>query len=54
MIRDRYAAWDGSQALFPPSPVDVLEHLADDLLQEGDLAKALRMLMQRGMTDRQG
>ena len=54
MIRYRYSAWDGSQALFPPSPEDVLEHLADDLLQEGDLAKALRMLMQRGMMDRQG
>ncbi|MCZ6874181.1 MAG: hypothetical protein O7G88_11750 [bacterium] len=54
MIRYRYSAWDGSQALSPPSPEDVLEHLADDLLHEGDLAKALRMLLQRGMRDRHG
>jgi uncharacterized protein with von Willebrand factor type A (vWA) domain len=54
MIRYRYSAWDGSQDAFHPGPEDVLESLADYLLQGGDLQKALRMLMQRGMTDRQG
>ena len=54
MIRYRYSAWDGSQDVFHPGPEDVLKSLADYLLQGGDLQKALRMLMQRGMTDRHG
>src|SRR5262245_64467555 len=52
MIRYRYSVWDGSQDAFHPAPEDVLDSLADYLLQGGDLQKALRMLMQRGMTDR--
>src|SRR5215475_4354378 len=52
MIRYRYSVWDGSQDAFHPAPEDVLDSLADYLLHGGDLHKALRMLMQRGMTDR--
>jgi len=55
MMRYRYTMWDGSQAPFMnPSAEDVLDGLTDHLLQEGDLNKALRMLMQRGMMNRQG
>ena len=54
MIRYRYSAWDGSQDAFHPAPEDVLDSLADYLLQGGDLQKALRMLMQRGVKDRHG
>lgn len=54
MMRYRYSAWDGSQVLFPPAPEDILDSLVDDLLAEGDLGKALRQLMQRGMMDRHG
>lgn len=54
MIRYRYSAWDGSQDSFQPAPEDVLESLSEHLLQGGDIQKALRMLMQRGMMDRQG
>ena len=54
MIRYRYSAWDGSQEVFQPTPEDVLDSLADHLLQGGDLSKALRMLMQRGTKDRHG
>jgi uncharacterized protein with von Willebrand factor type A (vWA) domain len=54
MIRYRYSAWDGSQESFHPAPEDILDSLSDHLLQGGDLQKALRMLMQRGMMDRQG
>src|SRR5437667_11907496 len=54
MIRYRYSAWDGSQDAFHPGPEDVLDSLADYLLQGGDLQKALRTLMQRGMKDRHG
>jgi uncharacterized protein with von Willebrand factor type A (vWA) domain len=54
MIRYRYSMWDGSQEAFQPTPDDVLDSLAGHLLQGGDLSKALRMLMQRGMMDRHG
>jgi uncharacterized protein with von Willebrand factor type A (vWA) domain len=54
MIRYCYSAWDGSQEHFHPTPEDVLDNLAAYLLQGGDLQKALRMLMQRGMMDRHG
>jgi uncharacterized protein with von Willebrand factor type A (vWA) domain len=55
MMRYRYTMWDGSQAPFiNPSPEDVLDGLTDHLLQAGDLNKALRTLMQRGMMNRQG
>ena len=54
MIRYRYSAWDGSQEVLPPAPGDVLDNLTDYLLQGGDLSKALRMLMQRGLMGRQG
>ncbi len=54
MMRYRYTMWDGSQNPFRPSPEDVLDGLTDHLLQEGDLNKALRHLMQRGMMNRQG
>ncbi|ETW96137.1 MAG: hypothetical protein ETSY1_27785 [Candidatus Entotheonella factor] len=55
MLRYRYSVWDGSQEPFiNPSPEDVLDGLTDHLLQAGDLSKALRTLMQRGMMNRQG
>ena len=52
MIRHRYTMWDGSQEPFCPSPDDVMDGLTDHLLQDGDLQKAMRMLMRRGMMDR--
>lgn len=54
MIRYRYSAWDGSQESFHPAPEDILDSLAEHLLQGGDLQKALRMLMQRGLMNHQG
>jgi uncharacterized protein with von Willebrand factor type A (vWA) domain len=45
--RHRYLRWDGSQRLDFDAD-DVLDALSDDLLAEGDLAEALRRLIQRG------
>jgi uncharacterized protein with von Willebrand factor type A (vWA) domain len=45
--RHRYLRWDGSQRLDFDAD-DVLDALSDDLLAEGDLAEALRRLLQRG------
>lgn len=46
--RFRYSAWDGSQIDRFPSADALMEQLADDLMQTGDLRSALRNLMQRG------
>lgn len=54
MMQYRYSMWDGSQEPFRPSPDDVLHGMTDALLRDGDLQKALRTLMQRGMMNRQG
>lgn len=54
MIRYRYSRWDGLQESIHPASEAVLDSLVDHLLQQGDLQKALRAIMQRGMMDRQG
>jgi uncharacterized protein with von Willebrand factor type A (vWA) domain len=50
----RYSRWDGSQQLPPFDADDVLEALSDDILAEGDVRRALRRLMQRGLTGTRG
>ncbi|MBM2812398.1 MAG: hypothetical protein HW416_3157 [Chloroflexi bacterium] len=44
----RYSRWDGSQQIESFTPEDVMEHIADDMLDEGSLRNALRRMMQRG------
>ncbi len=44
----RYSHWDGSQALPDLDADEILDALADDVMAEGDLASALRRLMERG------
>ncbi|MFA7249443.1 MAG: VWA domain-containing protein [Dehalococcoidia bacterium] len=50
----RYSEWDGTQAIPDLDPNQVLDALADDLMNFGDLQHALRNLMQRGMRSPQG
>jgi uncharacterized protein with von Willebrand factor type A (vWA) domain len=45
----RYRAWDGSQDLPDLTADELVDALADDLLEHGDLEEALRELMQRGL-----
>ncbi|MEA2609299.1 MAG: hypothetical protein QOJ75_1542, partial [Chloroflexota bacterium] len=44
----RYSAWDGSQVVADLDADEILAALADDVMAEGDLAEALRRLMERG------
>ena len=44
----RYSRWDGSQQVADLDADEILDALADDLMAEGDLAEALRRLMERG------
>ena len=44
----RFSRWDGSQSVADMSADEVMDALADDLVAEGDVAEALRRLMERG------
>ena len=46
--RARYSSWDGSQQVADLDADEILRALADDVMAEGDLAEALRRLMDRG------
>jgi uncharacterized protein with von Willebrand factor type A (vWA) domain len=46
--RARYSRWDGSQQVADLDADEILAALADDVMEEGDLAEALRRLMERG------
>jgi uncharacterized protein with von Willebrand factor type A (vWA) domain len=50
----RYSQWDGTQDPFAVDADDVMDTMADELLSHGDLNRALRNLMQRGMQGRMG
>src|SRR6266508_4203261 len=44
----RYSHWDGSQSVTDLDADEILDALADDVMADGDLASALRRLMDRG------
>ena len=44
----RYSRWDGSQRVADLDADEILDALADDVMAEGDLAEAIRRLMERG------
>lgn len=44
----RYARWDGSQRLPDLAADEIMDALADDVMEEGDVATALRRLLERG------
>lgn len=50
----RYSRWDGTQGHPELRPDEVVDALSDDLLQHGDLTRALRSLLQRGFQTRSG
>ncbi|MCS7206642.1 MAG: VWA domain-containing protein [Dehalococcoidia bacterium] len=50
----RYARWDGTQQVFAPDLEQVLDKLAKDYLDHGDLSRALTDLLRLGIGDPQG
>jgi uncharacterized protein with von Willebrand factor type A (vWA) domain len=46
--RARYSRWDGSQQVADLDADEIMDALSDDVMAEGDLAEALRRLMERG------
>ena len=54
MTTYRYYRWDGSQQVFSMDADDLMNSIADDILEHGDPERALRSLFQRGIDDDQG
>ena len=54
MTTYRYYRWDGSQQVFNMDADDLMNSIADDILEHGDPERALRSLFQRGIDDNQG
>ncbi len=52
--RYRYSHWDGTQQIFDIDASEVMDALSDDLLQNGDVMRALRELFRNGMENRDG
>ena len=49
MLTFRYSQWDGSQQVFDPDQDELMEALAEDLMEHGDVNRALRDMLRRGM-----
>jgi uncharacterized protein with von Willebrand factor type A (vWA) domain len=49
MVSFRYGRWDNSQEPFPATTEDLMEAISDDLMNSGDLQRALRKLAMRGL-----
>ena len=48
MVSYRYSRWDGSQEVFPVHEDEIMELLSDQQVAQGDVASALRNLIQHG------
>ena len=53
-MRSRYSRWDGSQSLPEFDADDLLAAMADDLVADGDLRRALERLLRQGFRTRDG
>ena len=53
-MRSRYSNWDGSQSLPDFDADDLLAAMADDLVADGDLRRALERLLRQGFRTRDG
>ncbi|MBV9545323.1 MAG: VWA domain-containing protein, partial [Chloroflexi bacterium] len=50
----QYGAWDGTQHVLDVDAESLLEAMSDDLLEEGDLWRALQRLFRQGAHNREG
>jgi uncharacterized protein with von Willebrand factor type A (vWA) domain len=54
MLIYRYSRWDGTQEVFELHQDDLMEALSDELIEHGDILRALRNLARGGLTGRFG
>src|ERR671921_527972 len=48
VFRYSYGRWDGTQELFPFDADELMAALSDELIADGDLARALQRMMRNG------
>jgi uncharacterized protein with von Willebrand factor type A (vWA) domain len=54
MESNRYSEWDGSQNIFEADADKLMDELQQNLMHDGNLSRALRMMQQNGLEDREG
>ncbi len=54
MDSNLYSEWDGSQNIFEPDADAMMKELQRNLMRDGDLQEALRMMQRDGLTDNMG
>ena len=54
MVSYRYSYWDGTQNPFDFDEDDILDALSEDIMNHGDVNRAMRNLMRQGMSGDQG
>jgi len=54
MDNSRYSEWDDSQNIFEPDADAMMNELQRNLMRDGDLNEALRMMQRNGLTDNLG
>jgi uncharacterized protein with von Willebrand factor type A (vWA) domain len=54
MKKYRYSEWDGTQDIFKPDAEELMQELERNLMLDGDLSRALRMMQRGGFRDSQG
>ena len=50
----RYSQWDGSQQIFELDADELMDHLSEELMNQGDVMRALRELFRNGFQNRDG
>lgn len=50
----RYSRWDGTQEIFDIDANELMDQLSDELMNQGDVMRALRDLFRNGMRNQQG
>ena len=50
----RYSQWDGTQRIFDVDADELMDHLSEEMLRQGDVMRALRELFRQGFQNRDG
>ena len=50
----KYSHWDGTQRIFDIDADELMDHLSDEVLRQGDVMRALRELFRQGFQNREG
>src|ERR671933_1962435 len=53
-MKAKYSAWDGTQHVLELDAESLLDAMSDELLEEGDLWRALQRLFRQGTQNREG